>query len=107
MRSGFKSDAEALFEPFQSEYVSSDAIRTEIVQNTVERYNLINKFLTQFDNENDKEFASFLIVQMIESLKSDELAEYDRMIQFVRSGVNQSSQKGTSTGKLDILDYLA
>jgi len=54
----------------------------------VERYNLINKFLSQFDNEDEKEFASFLIVKMIESIKSDELTEYDRLLQFVKSGVS-------------------
>ena len=57
------------------------------MQDTVERYNLIKSFLDTFDKESDKQFVSFLIIEMIKSLKSDSLVEYDQILSFVRRAV--------------------
>lgn len=90
LRSGFKPNSEALYEAHQSEYLSSNAIKAKIVQQTVERYNLIKKFLTTFENDTDSQFASYLITEMLKSLKTDELSEYDRMLAYVKTAVASS-----------------
>lgn len=70
--------------------MSSNAIKAKIVQETVERYNLIKKFLTTFENDADSQFASYLITEMLKSLKTDELSEYDRMLAYVKKAVASS-----------------
>ena len=67
--------------------MTANAIKTKIVQDTVERYNLIKSFLDTFGKESDKQFALFLIIEIIKSLKSDSLVEYDRILSFVKRAV--------------------
>jgi len=51
---------------------------------------LIKSFLETFGSESEKQFASYLITEMLKSLKNDELSEYDRMTAFVRKAVESS-----------------
>lgn len=51
---------------------------------------MIKSFLETFDSDSEKQFASYLITEMLKSLKNDELSEYDRMIAFVRKAVASS-----------------
>lgn len=56
---------------------------------------MIKAFLGTFDKESEKNFASFLIIEMVKRLKSDDLREYDRILAFVRKAVASS---GNSIG---------
>ena len=51
---------------------------------------MIKSFLETFGSESEKQFASYLITEMLKSLKKDELSEYDRMTAFVRKAVESS-----------------
>jgi len=46
--------------------------------------------LETFGSESEKQFASYLITEILKSLKNDELSEYDRMTAFVRKAVESS-----------------
>ena len=59
LKSGFGKTGEALFEPTSSESVTACGYKTHIIEATVIRYNLINKFLRSLDGKAD--FAAFLI----------------------------------------------
>ena len=56
LRSGFRNDSEALYEPQGANFAQMSPEELAVHQ-TVERYNMVNRFLNQITSPSDKEFA--------------------------------------------------
>ncbi len=55
---------------------------------TVERYNMVNDFLNTLLEQESREFAEHLILQILPSLKSDDLCEIDLLLDYVSKATN-------------------
>jgi hypothetical protein len=68
--------------------------KSRIVQATVDRYNLVMKFLQSLEHSQD--FAAYLIQHLVPCLKADTLLELDHLLQFVERAVkcHQPSSEG-------------
>ena len=96
-RGGFKPNSEALYVP--EEYTSCE---TRALHQTVERYNLVNSFLNSINDPEAREFAEYLLTELIPSCSVHKLSDLDSLLNYI----NRALQINESAGKpLDISHY--
>ena len=86
LRASFKQDSEALYEP-----QSIETPEKRYLQETVERYNLVNDFLNTIKDKSQREFASHLILQILPAVDRSDFNEIIKMLEFVSKAVKASS----------------
>ena len=82
----FRSDAEALYDPRDhGEFLSGvDRDKRTILQETVERYNLIMGHINRKSwSEDQRELASFLLLQFMRGAAHKDLVEVDKALELI------------------------
>lgn len=69
------------------------------MHHTIERYNIVNRFLNTFLDHDAKEFAEHLILQILPTLPTDDLCEIDALLTYVDKAVKEIAGKPDSFDK--------
>ena len=88
LRSGFRNDSEALYEPQNSAYGSLSPEEIEL-HKTVERHNMVNRFMARLEG-GDREMAEFLLRKLLPAEGKLSLTELEGMLSYVERAVEAS-----------------
>lgn len=77
------------------------------VHQTVERYNMVNRFLNKITSPSDKEFAQHLLRQMVPQVQSSDLADLENLLEYVSKALTaaRASQERHNPFK-DVNDFI-
>ena len=80
-----------MYEKQDHPYNRLDSLRSYYIDQTVIRYNLITNFLNGFSSKSEQDFAAYLIKQLLPSISTEDLKEYDHLLNFVKEQVQKAN----------------
>lgn len=90
LRGSIKKEAEALYVPHGSDLAKLSP-KERFLHETVERYNIVNAFLNTFKGKSDaRSFAEYLIIKLLPSVDTQNLAELDNLMAYVAKAVGKT-----------------